>query len=503
MQFPSYGKAVKSTRSTTFAGLPTYARTLIPSSRDTPDTPSHFPVWRRICLTVLLGLLALVTALHPVPARAANAASGNNFWLNNHELGYITYTYNPGYNSIGYGYGAGYEQALSGDVQLFYGDGAAAELLFCGSSVTYWYSMAWNRGSYEVRIDGQYPETVSANINQYPNDVRRMVGRSWSVTTGCHTLNLRFRNLSGQVMDLDALTVDITNFLPGRYDSSGSEIKYSTNPAWQSYYLSNPLRPWNNTLTLSENQRDLARLTFISSSVYSVHSRNIDRGRVGIVIDGVPLTSSLSDLYGSLQRGHTLGRDGLDNWGYGNTGVARYVHTINIHVPRDKVSYSNGYIVDVDAIDVGVRRLLIAPIQQETPIAGQASNWCWAAVAKAIGEFRSPYVNKTQCQLVSSLKGTPCPNTFGTYLDIQWLLVNHYQSSRGNSAPGVSSFGDIKAMIDGGRAGVIHWSWSTIPFWGNGHFVAIIGYSQAFGNEDIILWIHHQGQSGKNHILGW
>lgn len=455
---------------------------IAPPHAEKPRVAAPIPS-RRITATFLLVALLFAISLPPSTARAGLLASGYNAWFNNHQTNYITYSYQPGVNSIGYGNGAGYEQAHGGDVQLFYGDGASADIYFYGSTITYWYSMAFNRGSYEVWIDNQYIETISANINQYTNDVRRMISRSWSVNTGYHTLNLRFRNQSGQVMDLDAITVDIWIYPQGRYDSSSSNIKYSSTPVWQNYTVNNPPLPWQSTISLSENRRDFARMTFVANSVYSSHSMGWDRGYVGIVIDGIPLTAGLQNLNApSIQRGISYGRNNLHQYNYGNPGVARWVHTINVHVPREKPPFAAGYIVDLDAIDVGRRQMAIPLVAQQT------NDWCWAAVAKAIGDHRNGALTKTQCQLVASLKGTPCPaNAWGWWYEIQNLLINQYQVSGGNAAYGARSFAEIKSMIDSQRVGIIHWSWSTTPLVGVGHFLIIVGYSEESGNQDLLF----------------
>ena len=42
-------------------------------------------------------------------------------------------------------------------------------------------------------------------------------------------------------------------------------------------------------------------------------------------------------------------------------------------------------------------------------------------------------------------------------------------------------------MIDSQRVGIIHWSWSTTPLVGVGHFLIIVGYSEESGNQDLLF----------------
>ena len=128
--------------------------------------------------------------------------------------------------------------------------------------------------------------------------------------------------------------------------------------------------------------------------------------------------------------------------------------------------------------------------QLDIPIVQQAhSEWCWAAVSKAILDYRG--VSSTQCGIenwVSSI-GYACrnapfdwndransPNTIAGTTGIGGILWSWgRRDSRYFGRP--LSFGDAHVAIQFGNPVVILWTWRN----GGGHFVVVDGYDARAG----------------------
>lgn len=81
--------------------------------------------------------------------------------------------------------------------------GNASTYGFYGSRISYFYSMAFNRGKTFVYID----DVLIDQVDAYSSETRRQIGKTWNVTPGFHTIKVVVGGggPSGNYSDVDAL----------------------------------------------------------------------------------------------------------------------------------------------------------------------------------------------------------------------------------------------------------------------------------------------------------
>lgn len=152
----------------------------------------------------ILGFLLIGWLIQPASVAHAAATAG---WYNNNDS-QISYSSPQDWTYLN---GSTYSLAMNSDISTTTVPGARIDFTFSGSSVTYWYTLAYNRGSYRVYIDGVYFEEVSANTT----GVRRQIGRTWTVANPnlSHLLSIVFvPTPSGTILDIDAFSVDVQTY---------------------------------------------------------------------------------------------------------------------------------------------------------------------------------------------------------------------------------------------------------------------------------------------------
>jgi hypothetical protein len=211
--------------------------------------------------------------------------------------------------------------------------GDRVRFVFFGSRITRLYSMAYNRGSETVIIDG----VVQGTATSYAPETRRQVAKTWSVAPGPHVIEVQAVGSDSTFSDIDAFAVDIATVGAGTYDDPHAQIKYFGYWSPQTGVAD----AYGNTLHWSNVAGAFNRFTFTGSQITYVYSKAANRGKAAITIDGV--NKGYVDLYASAtQRQQSTT---FSNLGSGT-------HTIHIQVSGLKNQASTDYFVDVDRLIV-------------------------------------------------------------------------------------------------------------------------------------------------------
>lgn len=432
----------------------------------------------RIGTSLLIALLIFVIVpSQPVAAQSGYASTGfhnNNSpfisYSSNNGVSHWTYTNTPQYAAF----------ALGGDVTYTTVEYASLDFRFSGSDVTFWYSRKFYSREIYVYIDGKWIDGFDTAI--YSNNMVRQASRTWTVANSIapHILHLTFKpnNFPGPLnMEVDGFSVNTPRQYIGTYDSNHQGITYSGN--W--IYSGNAPGAGNNSITYSNTCGGIARFTFQGDNIKFVYSRGPTYGLVNLLADGIFLTTI--DLYSSTyQRQLVYQVDIPDIDSYTNLlppaeGARIDIHTFEVHISCNKNAASSNTYVDIDSISVTKDIMSIPYVPQ------MQSLWCWATVAQMVGQYttmNASYTNfQRQCQLVASLKGSPCPNVTGAIWEISTLLSNHYSTVSNSHWPIPNlSASDLRFYVLSKRPVIIRWEWGGI----NGaHFVIVHGIDDASG----------------------
>ena len=231
---------------------------------------------RHLYFALLVSLIAV-----SFPPSLAHAQSVATVGFYNNDSGYISY-----YPAVNTGWfaqtGGTYARARQNDVHLTTTNNASIVFYFLGPSVTYWYSMATSRGSYDVYIDSAFIENVSA---YKAGVVMRQAGRTWSVANPniAHRIDIVFKATSGGThLDVDGFSVGESYTLRTFNDTDGA-LRYSGN--WS--LLTGVSGAYNNDYTYSKTPGDSVRITFFGDRIRHTFTTGPDRGIAEIFIDGV------------------------------------------------------------------------------------------------------------------------------------------------------------------------------------------------------------------------
>lgn len=212
--------------------------------------------------------------------------------------------------------------------------GNSVVLNFSGSTITRFYSMANNRGSETVFIDG----VLKGVYSSYAPETRRQIGRTWSgLSTGSHTIEVRV-NSGGYYSDIDAFAVDIAAVGEGVYDNSHTHVRYFGSWSDSSYTVGT----YDNSLKISNSPQSGFRFAFTGDAITYIYSTSANRGRAAITIDG--------NNYGYIdQYSPDLRRQISKRF----SGLGSGIHVINVVATGEKNPSSTDYYVDLDALIVG------------------------------------------------------------------------------------------------------------------------------------------------------
>src|SRR5437667_11807389 len=231
--------------------------------------------------------------------------------------------------------------------------GASASLNFTGSRITLLYSMAWNRGSTNVTINGYVNETFSSYTTGL---TRRQVAKTWVLPYGSYTIYIT--NVSSDstvIIDLDALIVDIGYSGSSIVDDNTQSAFNYIGTGWSHYYSSG-YPPYNNTSSYSPsidaNVPDSVTFTFLGDQLTWVFAKASNRAIAAIKIDGKdpqPPNTPTVDLY-------SAGTQWQQSITYSYLGSG--VHTIHISLSGQPNACSGSCFINVDAFVVASQSYL-------------------------------------------------------------------------------------------------------------------------------------------------
>lgn len=235
--------------------------------------------------------------------------------------------------------GGTYANAMSGTLHFTQDPNATASLTFIGSSITVWYTAAYNRGIMQILLNGTSIDVFNTNLPE----IRRQVGKTYYTTSSTTPQIITVRPYGGCVctIDVDAFSVNIASNGVGTYDDFGTLVSSRFFGSWTS--STSTSGAFQSTLHWSDTPGSLVRFTFFGEQIQVVFSRGPNRGRALVTIDGKD--KGTIDQYSSdsaYPRQYTRT--------YKNLGSG--IHVINIVVSSNKHSSSTGTRVDLDAFDV-------------------------------------------------------------------------------------------------------------------------------------------------------
>lgn len=216
-------------------------------------------------------------------------------------------------------------------------DGSKVWVAFSGERITRYFTMAPNRGRVEVRIDGNYVETVDEESSY----IHWQAKRTWTVANGQHVIEFMLRdedeNTHGvRFIDADRFYVNDSFVSAGTYQDSSGSLSYIGN--WTNFSGAGPS---GGSVRYSNQTQASVSLTFQGNRVDYCYTRASNRGKASVAIDGEQ--GSTLDLYSP-------------NTSWNNctvfSGLGGGIHTIHVAVTGDKHNSSQGTYIDIDRFRV-------------------------------------------------------------------------------------------------------------------------------------------------------
>lgn len=242
---------------------------------------------------------------------------------------------NTGPNGTVWTHSSGWSRAHAGTVSFINNYQSRVWHHFKGDSITYAFTMAWNRGVARVFIDGVDMGVVDA----YAPDVRWQVARTWSgLGNGRHVIEVRrdSSNPGDKYIDVDSFTVNIDTADTGAHEETSPNAKKIGH--WKRF-ASNEAS--GGSVLYSNQAQDALTFTFIGDKIDFYYTKAYNRGKAAITIDGV-YRLTLDQYSENIQWQQKTSFPGLGSG----------VHTIHISVLGEKQSASSGTYIDVDAFKV-------------------------------------------------------------------------------------------------------------------------------------------------------
>lgn len=226
-------------------------------------------------IVVLFGMLFGLAAGIPLStAKAATCAPPGTATYDDNNLTYVEY-----FGSWNLLTGSPYQHAMWQTLHGTTDPNAYVRFCFTGSRITKFFSMAYNRGTETVYIDGVLRSTYSS----YAPEVRRQIGQTWELPYGQHTIEIRSDANTSTSTDIDGFAVDIPTFGYNTYDNTDSAIRY-TGSSWVNGSLTGAGR---GTISSSHIVGELTRLTFRGEKLVFVYTKRPDRSIGVVTIDGI------------------------------------------------------------------------------------------------------------------------------------------------------------------------------------------------------------------------
>ena len=247
------------------------------------------------------------------------------------------------------------DTAYGGSVRFTTYPGATVSYTFYGTSITYLYTMAFNRGAVKVYIDGEDPITTVDKLNGHVDDrnddqvriPRRQTAKTYSgLSPGYHTITIEANpgeDGNRIYTDLDAFIINPDAASADTYDDTTS---FATVFKQSNWYTWNCVDCYNGSYKYTTTEGAGVRFTFIGNSITWYFTKANNRGMAGVTIDGENKNYYYGyfDLYSPLT---------IRNQAQTFNGLGGGVHTITIYNIHQKNPLSIGYLIDIDKFIVG------------------------------------------------------------------------------------------------------------------------------------------------------
>ena len=289
---------------------------------------------RVICLYAVLILMASALMAMPVgvnvkPAYASYSVIDNTSNLLSWQGSWYQY-------STANAYGGSFQYTTT--------DSSSVSLDFYGSSITYLYSMAYNRGAVEVYINNARVDMINGYADDRLSDFttpvpRRQIAKTYATGPGLNHIQLVAKpgdSASNRTnIELDAFIID-QGFAPfGIYDDNSSYSRYFGN--WYTWSASDA---YGGTYQYSASAGAGISFMFQGDTITWYFTRAANRGKALVTIDGENVnTQGYIDLYSSTTVRH-------QTQVYGGLGPG--THTISIINSGQKNPASTDYVIDAD-----------------------------------------------------------------------------------------------------------------------------------------------------------
>ncbi len=439
-------------------------------------------MFHKMCAIVLS---VIVFSVFVQTASKVEAAATAGFYNNNDSQ--VVYSGAWSYLS-----GSPYSNAMSGDISFTSSVGASVQLTFYGQTITYWYTKASSRGSFQVYLDNNLVETTSA----YAPIVARQNSRTLRVTNPSidHTIKIVFSG-SGSSLDIDAFSVDVENY---NMNEPGDDNNVSVRKIGVWTTAGGVSGAYNGTITYSNRPGDLVRFAFKGDTISLYHSKGPNYGIATVYIDGIEKANidMWNASYMRTQFVTFYNLDSTNNWlsqpipvAYASGGQRRDTHVIEVVVSGSKNASATDYYVDVDRMYISDDRLEVRQdVNQMNP------NWCWVTVAQIAGEYSTAALAgpatdnfNRQCQLIKALKGTSTcdPSIVGYPWDIYNILSQYYGTTSNYTLVGSMTEASLQFELFFGRPVISTWAWN-FPLLG-GHLIVIRGYSAVMNTYQVVI----------------
>lgn len=184
------------------------------------------------------------------------------------------------------------DTAYGGSVRYTTTAGATVSYSFTGTSITFLYSMAFNRGAIEVDIDEVIVDRLNGHIedwshNPYARVHRRQTAKTYSgLSYGQHIITIRAipgDDNSRIFTDVDAFIINPDKASSGTYDDTHSYVTVFSGANWHTWYCSDC---YNGSYKYTSDAGVGVRFTFEGDTITWYYTKAYNRGLAGVTIDG-------------------------------------------------------------------------------------------------------------------------------------------------------------------------------------------------------------------------
>ncbi|MBU0511021.1 MAG: amidase domain-containing protein [Chloroflexi bacterium] len=245
------------------------------------------------------------------------------------------------------------DTAYNGSFRYTSAAGATVSLTFTGSSITYVYTMSFNRGAAEVYIDGVIIDRLNGLADDFQENLWTRIPRRQTVKTysglgsGQHTITIKAapgEDGTRIYTELDAFIINPAQAVSGvTYDDTTSYATVFNQAHWHTWHCS---ECYNGSFQYTDVGGAGVRLTFTGDSITWYFTKSPNRGKAMVTIDG----ENKNWYYGYFDMYNpTIQRNQHRTFG----GLGGGTHTIVIYNVHQKNPASSNYFIDIDRLVIG------------------------------------------------------------------------------------------------------------------------------------------------------